>query len=51
MEVWSASCPGHFTPRKTASGTHWTGGWVGLQNRYGSGGEEKNSKPLPGIEP
>jgi hypothetical protein len=26
---WSASCPGHFTPRKRAHGTHWIGGWVG----------------------
>jgi hypothetical protein len=26
---WSASRPGRFTPRKTAPGTHWTGGWVG----------------------
>jgi hypothetical protein len=20
---WSASCPGYFTPRERASGTHW----------------------------
>jgi hypothetical protein len=26
---WSASCPGHFTPRERAPGTHWIGGWVG----------------------
>jgi hypothetical protein len=26
---WSASCPGHFTPRETAPGIHWIGGWVG----------------------
>jgi hypothetical protein len=26
---WSASRLGPFTPRETASGTHWTGGWVG----------------------
>jgi hypothetical protein len=25
---WSASCPGHFTPRDTAPGTHQIGGWV-----------------------
>jgi hypothetical protein len=25
---WSASCPGHFTPGKRASGTHWIRGWV-----------------------
>jgi hypothetical protein len=28
---WSASRPGLFTPRERASGTHWTGGWVGLR--------------------
>jgi hypothetical protein len=26
---WSASHPGHFTPRKRAPGIHWIGGWVG----------------------
>jgi hypothetical protein len=26
---WSASQPGHFTPKKSAPGTHWIGGWVG----------------------
>jgi hypothetical protein len=26
---WSASCPGRFTPREIAPGTHWIGGWVG----------------------
>jgi hypothetical protein len=26
---WSASHPSHFTPRETAPGTHWIGGWVG----------------------
>jgi hypothetical protein len=26
---WSASCPGHFTPRERVPGTHWIGGWVG----------------------
>jgi hypothetical protein len=26
---WSASCPGHFTPRKKAPGIHRTRGWVG----------------------
>jgi hypothetical protein len=28
---WSATRPGRFTPRERASGTHWTGGWVGLR--------------------
>jgi hypothetical protein len=26
---WSASRPGHFTLRESASCTHWIGGWVG----------------------
>jgi hypothetical protein len=26
---WSASRPGRFTPRETAPGTHWIGGWMG----------------------
>jgi hypothetical protein len=26
---WSASRPGHFTPRERAPGTRWIGGWVG----------------------
>jgi hypothetical protein len=26
---WSASRPGHFTPRERAPGTHWIGGWMG----------------------
>jgi hypothetical protein len=26
---WSASRPGRFTPRETAPGAHWIGGWVG----------------------
>jgi hypothetical protein len=26
---WSASRPGHFTPRERAPGTDWIGGWVG----------------------
>jgi hypothetical protein len=26
---WSASRPGHFTPRERAPGTYWIGGWVG----------------------
>jgi hypothetical protein len=28
-DEWSASCPGRFTPRERALGTHWIGGWVG----------------------
>jgi hypothetical protein len=26
---WSASCPGRFTPKERAPGTHWIGGSVG----------------------
>jgi hypothetical protein len=26
---WSASRPGHFTPREKAPGIQWIGGWVG----------------------
>jgi hypothetical protein len=26
-----ASRPGRFTPRETATGTHWIGGWVDLR--------------------
>jgi hypothetical protein len=40
---WSASRPGHFTPRDRAPGTHWIRGWVGPQSGSGRGGEEKNS--------
>jgi hypothetical protein len=47
---WSASRPGCFTPGKSP--------WYpldrrlgGSQGRSGRGGEEKNSQPLPGIEP
>jgi hypothetical protein len=34
-----------------ARGTHWLGGWVGSQSVYGHGDEEKNSQPLPSLEP
>jgi hypothetical protein len=26
---WSASHPGHFTPKERVPGIHWIGGWVG----------------------
>jgi hypothetical protein len=29
---WSASRLCHFTPRETAPGTRWIGGWVGLKD-------------------
>jgi hypothetical protein len=28
-DEWSASSPGHFTPREKAPFTNWIGGWVG----------------------
>jgi hypothetical protein len=43
---WSDSHPGRFTPRERAPGTHWIGDWVGPRR-----GEEKDSQPLPGLEP
>jgi hypothetical protein len=33
---WSASSPGCFTPRETAPGTHWIGGWVGTRAGLGA---------------
>jgi hypothetical protein len=38
---WSASRPGRFTPRERTLGTHWIGGWVDPQSRYGRYGEVK----------
>jgi hypothetical protein len=45
---WSASRPGCFTPGRTPD-IHWRRG--GHRSRFGRGGEEKNSQPLPGLEP
>jgi hypothetical protein len=52
-EEWSASLPGHFTPRERAPGP-----WYPLDkrlgephSRYGCGDERKNFKTLPGFEP
>jgi hypothetical protein len=28
-DVWSASCPGRFTPSEIVPGAHWIGGWMG----------------------
>jgi hypothetical protein len=38
---WSASRPGHFTPRKRAPSTHWIGGWVSDRASLGRCGEVK----------
>jgi hypothetical protein len=48
---WSAPRPGCLTAGERAPVTHLIGGLGGPQNRYGGGGEEKKSHPLPGIEP
>jgi hypothetical protein len=42
---WSASRPGRFTPRDTAPGTHWKGGWVGP--RAGPDAVVKRKIPSP----
>jgi hypothetical protein len=47
----SASCPSRCTGEERAPGTHWIGGWVSPRAGYGGGVEEKNSQPLPEIEP
>jgi hypothetical protein len=55
---WSTSCPGCFTPRERASGTHWIGGWVGprvildavAKRKIPSPHEELNSR-TPIIQP
>jgi hypothetical protein len=47
MEV-SGFTPRPFYPQERAPGTGRQGG---PQSRYGRGGEEKNSQPMPGLEP
>jgi hypothetical protein len=46
--VWSASRPGHFTPRERAPGTRWIGGWVGP--RAGLDAVSKRKIPSSGRE-
>jgi hypothetical protein len=50
----SASRPGRFIPRERASGTDWTGGWVGPQSQVGRC-EEKNlanlGNRIPAVRP
>jgi len=48
---WSDSRPGSFTPGKYLPGYRLNKSLGGSQNRCGRGGEEKDSLPLPGIEP
>jgi hypothetical protein len=46
---WSASWAGCFNPGERASGSHWTGGWVGA--RAGLEDVEKREfLTLPGLE-
>jgi hypothetical protein len=42
---WSVSCPGRFTPRKIAPGTHWIGGWVDPRAVLDAVVKEKISSP------
>jgi hypothetical protein len=42
---WSASHPGHFTPREKAPGMHWIGGWVGPKGILDMVGKTKKLLP------
>jgi hypothetical protein len=42
---WSASHTGPYTPRETAAGTHWVGGWLGP--RLGLEAVEKKESLAP----
>jgi len=46
---WPAPRPGRYTPREAASGTHWTGGWVGP--RAGLDAVLKRKKSHPPASP
>jgi hypothetical protein len=48
---WSASRPGHFTPRKTAPVTHWIGGWVCPRAGLDSVVKRKIPSPCRGSNP
>jgi hypothetical protein len=45
----SAPCPGSFTPREKAPGTHWIGGWVGPRGVLDA--VVKRKIPSPRFEP
>jgi hypothetical protein len=47
----SASHPGRFTPREKVPWHPLDRRLGGPQSRSGRSGEEKNSQPLPGLEP
>jgi hypothetical protein len=48
VSEWSASRGGRFTPRETAPGTHWIGGWMGP--RAGRDAVVKKRIPSPRRE-
>jgi hypothetical protein len=47
----SASRPGHFTPRERATGTQWTGGWVGPRAVLDAVVKRKVPSPLQELNP
>jgi len=48
---WSASCPGHFTPRERDPGTHWIGGWVGPRASLDMVLKRKIPSPCQALNP
>jgi hypothetical protein len=48
---WSTSRPGRRTPRETASGTHWIGGWVGPRAVLESMVKRKIPRPHRELNP
>jgi hypothetical protein len=47
---WPASRPGRFTPKETAPGTCWIGGWVDPRAILHAVVESEIPTPPPGIE-
>jgi hypothetical protein len=50
-DEWSTLRSGLFTPRETASGTHWIGGWVSPRTGMDAVARKKILHPLPELEP
>jgi hypothetical protein len=48
---WSASRPGHFTPRKRAPRIRWIGGWVGPRAVLDAVVKRKIPSPCRTLEP
>jgi hypothetical protein len=48
---WSTSRPSHITPQGKNHRYPFDRRLGGLQSQFGRGDEEKNSQPLPGLEP